>query len=133
VKSNLLSRMPLMSQNIFLGDLLQVQSTRWTEPIPGLNGRQNRMWAAEAVGGASRINALLWTRGTPGDYEAWASDFGLDEWCWEKVEPYFRRMENAMSDPESEDRGHGGKHLVAGSARRGMPKTRTRAFEGTRG
>ncbi|KAI3390274.1 hypothetical protein diail_10669 [Diaporthe ilicicola] len=107
VKDNIVSRMPLLSQNMFLGKTLQVQSDRWSQPIPGANGRRNRLWAVEGIGGATRMNGMLWTRGFPGDYAAWA-ELGLKEWSYEKMEPYFRKIENAVAHPNSKSRGHEG-------------------------
>ncbi|KAI1120823.1 putative GMC oxidoreductase [Nemania abortiva] len=107
VKDNLISRTPLLSQNFFLGDTLQVQSSRWSEPLTGANGRQNQLWTAEGIGGASRINAMLWTRGMPGDYASWSAK-GLTDWAWDKVEPYFRKIENVTTHSHSEERGHDG-------------------------
>lgn len=109
VKDNLVSRMPLLSQNFFLGDPLQVQSTRWSEPIPEANGRRTRIWTAEGLGGASRINAMLLTRGCRAEYVAWSKELGLSDWGWEQVEPYFRKVENAIERPDSQSRGHNGK------------------------
>ncbi|KAG6357708.1 hypothetical protein INS49_013587 [Diaporthe citri] len=106
-KDNVVSRMPLLSQNMFLGDTLQVQSDRWSEPISGANRRRNRLWAVEGIGGATRMNAMLWTRGFPGDYAAWA-EMGLYDWSYEKMEPYFRKIENAVAHPTSSSRGHQG-------------------------
>ncbi|KAI0024497.1 putative GMC oxidoreductase [Xylariomycetidae sp. FL0641] len=106
-KDNIVSRIPLISQNMFLGDALQVQSNRWSEPLAGANGRRNRLWAVEGIGGASRINAMLWTRGFPADYKAW-SDMGLNDWSYEKLEPYFRRIENTIVHPDSPSRGREG-------------------------
>jgi choline dehydrogenase-like flavoprotein len=109
VKDNLVSRIPLLSQNMFLGDPLQVQSTRWSEPIPEANGRRTRIWTSEGLGGATRINAMLMTRGCRADYIAWSKELGLSDWGWEQVEPYFRKIENAVEYPESKARGHEGK------------------------
>ncbi|KAK8115447.1 choline dehydrogenase [Apiospora sp. TS-2023a] len=106
-RDNVISRMPLLSQNMFLGDTLQVQGGRWSEPVPGANHRRNRLWAVEGIGGASRMNAMLWTRGFPGDYAAWDKELGLKEWSYEKLEPYFRKMENA-THADSKIRGHEG-------------------------
>ena len=108
VKDSLMSRIPLVSQNFQMGDKLQVQSKRWSEVLPGSMGRRNRLWGVEGIGGGSRLNAMLWTRGIPGDYAAWA-EMGLDDWSWDKVEPYFRKIENAVTHPRSKDRGHSGK------------------------
>lgn len=110
MKNNLVSRMPILSQNMFWTDTLQVQNTIWTEPIHGAYGRSNRLWAVNGIGGASRLNAMLWTRGSPGDYTAW-SKMGLKDWAWDKVEPYFRRLENVtrpLDNSQSEVRGRGG-------------------------
>lgn len=108
VKDNMVSRMPLLSQNMFLGDTLQVQSTRWSEPIPEANGRKTRLWTVEGIGGASRMNAMLLTRGCPGDYARWSDELGLHDWGWTDVEPYFRNLENAVAHPGSKARGHEG-------------------------
>ncbi|KAI2617082.1 hypothetical protein GGR54DRAFT_210961 [Hypoxylon sp. NC1633] len=107
VKDNLVSRSPLLSQNFFMGAPLQVSGTRWTEPMAAANGRKNQLWTVEGIGGNSRINAMLWTRGVPGDYNAWA-EMGLRDWDWENVQPYFRKMENATSHKGSPYRGHSG-------------------------
>ncbi|KAL2289321.1 hypothetical protein FJTKL_02324 [Diaporthe vaccinii] len=106
VKDNFVSRVPLISQNFWMGHPLQVQSTRYSEPLRNVNGRKNHIVTAEAIGGATRINAMLWTRGVPGGYEEWATTLGLDEWAWEKVEPCFRKLENALCHPDSPERGH---------------------------
>ena len=107
VKDNMVSRVPLMSQNFAMPGPLQIQDTRWTEPLSGANGRRTRLWAAEGLGGSSRINAMLWTRGPPGYYEAWA-ELGFKSWGWEHVEPYFKKIENAVAHPNSKSRGHQG-------------------------
>ncbi|OTA69259.1 GMC oxidoreductase [Hypoxylon sp. EC38] len=107
VKDNFVSRMPLASQDTFLGDVLQVQANRWSEPIPGANRRRNRLWGVEGIGGATRVNGMLWTRGFRGDYAAW-SEMGLEDWSYEKVEPYFQKIENAIAHPDSKSRGHKG-------------------------
>jgi choline dehydrogenase-like flavoprotein len=104
-----LSRVPLMSQNFWMGDPLQVQSTRYTEPIPNVNGRNNRIWTAEGLGGASRINAMLLTRGVPGGYKQWAEEFGFGDWACDRVKPYFRKSENVEGHPNSSWRGRDGR------------------------
>lgn len=88
--------MPLMSQNLFLGKTLQVQSSIWSEPIAGAYGRRQQLWAVNGIGGATRLNGMIWTRGSPENYRAWG-DLGLDDWTWDRVEPYFRKLENVVS------------------------------------
>ncbi|KEY75144.1 hypothetical protein S7711_01595 [Stachybotrys chartarum IBT 7711] len=107
VQDSIISRIPLMSQNLGMGEGLQVQDNRWTETMPGANGRRNQLYGGESIGGGSRINAMLWTRGPPADFASWA-EMGFDGWSWDKVEPYFRKLENAVAHPESKSRGHDG-------------------------
>ncbi|MFC3613725.1 GMC family oxidoreductase [Lutimaribacter marinistellae] len=64
-----------------------------TEPQPGLNGRRGFQPRGRALGGSSAINAMLYIRGHPGDYDAWA-EAGCDGWDWQSVLPYFLKSEN---------------------------------------
>lgn len=112
VKNSLLSRSPLLSQNFHFGDKLQVVSARFSEPSPEANGGKFQLWTAEGLGGASRINGMVMTRGPPADYNAWAQDMSLDDWAWERVEPFFRKSENNIGRPHSQARGHDGKLLT---------------------
>ncbi|KAJ9144191.1 Alcohol oxidase [Pleurostoma richardsiae] len=126
VKDNMVSRIPLLSQTFYLYDLLQVQSTRYSEPIPTCDEKRTHLWTAEGVGGATRINGMLLTRGVPGGFNEWAGEMGLDDWSWEKVEPYFRRSENAVAHPGAEWRGHDGPIEVR---QRGVPFIATKYME----
>ncbi|PKP68961.1 MAG: glucose-methanol-choline oxidoreductase [Alphaproteobacteria bacterium HGW-Alphaproteobacteria-4] len=58
----------------------------------GLNGRRGFQPRGKALGGSSAINAMLYTRGHPADYDEWA-DLGADGWDWASCLPYFRRSE----------------------------------------
>ena len=44
------------------------------------------------TGGSSAINGQVFLRGMPEDYDSWAS-FGNDEWSYQKVLPFFRKLE----------------------------------------
>lgn len=48
---------------------------------------------ARILGGGSAINGQLFNRGAPSDYAEWEAR-GATGWSWEKVLPYFRRVEN---------------------------------------
>lgn len=48
--------------------------------------------AGRVIGGSSSINAMIFNRGNPMDFEQWATD-GLTEWDYAHVLPYFRKME----------------------------------------
>jgi len=63
-----------------------------TERQPGLNGRRGFQPRGKALGGSSAINAMLYARGHPGDYDDWA-DLGCDGWDWASVRPYFLKAE----------------------------------------
>jgi choline dehydrogenase-like flavoprotein len=63
-----------------------------TEPQPGLNGRRGFQPRGKALGGSSAINAMLYVRGHPGDYDDWAG-MGCDGWDWQSLKPYFLKAE----------------------------------------
>ena len=46
-----------------------------------------------AIGGSGSVNGQVFLRGLPEDYDAWAAS-GNDEWAYQKVLPYFRRLES---------------------------------------
>lgn len=50
---------------------------------------------ARVMGGGSTINGELANRGTPADYDEWAS-LGAMGWSWDAVLPYFRKLENDL-------------------------------------
>jgi choline dehydrogenase len=57
----------------------------------------------KVVGGSSAVNTAIALRGTPEDYDEWAA-LGNEAWSWEKVLPYFRRLEH---DLDFDDDCHG--------------------------
>lgn len=63
-----------------------------TEPQRHLNNRRCYQPRGKALGGSSAINAMLYTRGDPSDYDQWA-DLGADGWDWHSVLPYFLKSE----------------------------------------
>jgi choline dehydrogenase-like flavoprotein len=63
-----------------------------TVPQPGLNQRRGFQPRGRALGGSSAINAMLYVRGHPADYDEWA-DLGCDGWDWRSVLPWFKRSE----------------------------------------
>lgn len=71
--------------------------TRRHDNSPAGPFRQGRI-----MGGTSSINGMVALRGTPDDYDAWAS-LGAEGWNWDAVLPHFRRLEadidSAAGDP----------------------------------
>jgi choline dehydrogenase-like flavoprotein len=49
---------------------------------------------AKVLGGGSSINAQVYIRGIPQDYDAWRDDFGCAGWGYDDVLPYFIRAED---------------------------------------
>ncbi len=64
-----------------------------TTPQPGLNGRRGFQPRGRGVGGGSLINAMIYVRGQPEDYDGWAAQ-GCAGWSWAEVLPYFKRSED---------------------------------------
>src|SRR5437899_2759141 len=62
-------------------------------PEPHLNGRCIDEKRGRALGGSTTINAMIYNRGNPLDYEGWA-ELRLQEWAYAHCLPYFRRLES---------------------------------------
>lgn len=94
-----------------------------TVPQAGLGGRRGYQPRGKALGGCSAINAMLYIRGHPSDYDGWAAD-GCAGWSWADVMPYFRRSEG---NQRGEDAYHAaGGPLQVGEQR--SPRGITQAF-----
>ena len=65
-----------------------------TVPQRQLRGRVLRFTQAKVIGGGSSINAQIYTRGVPADYDEWVEKDGAAGWSFRDVLPYFRRAEN---------------------------------------
>ncbi len=64
-----------------------------TEPQAGLDGRRLYWPRGRVVGGSSALNAMVYVRGHPLDYDRWAAE-GAQGWSYAEVLPYFRRAES---------------------------------------
>lgn len=65
----------------------------WTEPQQHLDGRRIYIPRGKTLGGSSSVNAMIYTRGHPWDYDHWAA-LGNHGWNWDAVLPIFKRSEN---------------------------------------
>jgi choline dehydrogenase-like flavoprotein len=65
-----------------------------TVPQRHMNGRVLRYTQAKVIGGGSTINAQIYTRGNPLDYDAWAREEGCEGWSYREVLAYFKRAED---------------------------------------
>lgn len=61
-------------------------------PEPHLGGRTIDEKRGRVLGGTSSINAMIFNRGNPLDFEGWAQA-GLTGWSFDRCLPYFKRME----------------------------------------
>jgi choline dehydrogenase len=66
-----------------------------TEPDPGLGGRASYWPRGKVLGGSSSINAMVYCRGLPSDYDDWR-EAGNPGWGWTDVEPSFRAIERRV-------------------------------------
>lgn len=77
-----------------------------TEPEPHLGGRRIAQPRGRVLGGSSCINGMVYLRGNPLDYEAWA-EAGATGWSYADVLPYFQRLEGWVN-PTNEYQGRNG-------------------------
>ncbi len=94
--------------------MLPTQINNWafeTVPQPGLNGRRGYMPRGRVLGGSSSINAMVYTRGHPWDYDRWAA-LGNEGWAFRDVLPYFIKSEH-NENLHGEYHGQGGPLNVA--------------------
>jgi choline dehydrogenase-like flavoprotein len=70
-----------------------------SEPERGLGGRRIYLPRGRTLGGSSAINAMIYIRGNPADFDGWA-DEGASGWSYEQMLPYFIKSEcNERGDP----------------------------------
>lgn len=100
---------PLLHVPLMTGLLLRGGLHAWrfaTERDPRLGGRSLNWPRGRVLGGSSAINGMVWMRGRPSDYDAWAQR-GLRGWAWDDLLPTFRRIED-FAGGASADHGAGG-------------------------
>ena len=73
-----------------------------TEPEPTTANRAIAIPRGRGLGGSSLINGMIWVRGQPEDYDAWAA-MGCEGWDWTGLEPYFRKVDGigGTNDPDA--------------------------------
>jgi len=73
---------------------------------PGLDNRAAFWPRGKVLGGSGSINAMIYVRGQPADFDDWRAA-GNPGWSWTEVLPYFRKLEDSPLGP-SEFHGVGG-------------------------
>jgi choline dehydrogenase len=66
-----------------------------TAPDPGTGGRSAYWPRGKVLGGSSSINAMVYCRGLPADYDDWAAA-GNPGWSWRELEPIFKSYERKV-------------------------------------
>ena len=87
---------------------LQLTKTKYdwdfySEAEPGLGGRSVPLARGKGIGGTLSINAMVYIRGNPADFDNWERD-GASGWSYREMLPYFIRGE---SNERGEERFHG--------------------------
>jgi choline dehydrogenase len=85
------------------------RSLNWAyeaEPDPGFAGRSDFWPRGKLLGGSSSINAMVWIRGAPKDFDEWAAA-GAVGWSYADCLPYFKAIEDSETGGEPW-RGRGG-------------------------
>jgi choline dehydrogenase-like flavoprotein len=80
-----------------------------TEPEPFVDGRSLYVPRGKGLGGSSSMNAMLYVRGRPLDYDSWEAQ-GAPGWGYRDVLPYFLKSEDNV-------RGASEWHAVGGPLR----------------
>ena len=63
------------------------------EPDPALDNRRGFWPRGKVLGGSGSINAMVYVRGQPGDFDDWR-DAGNPGWSYQEVLPYFIKLED---------------------------------------
>ena len=89
-----------------------------TEPVEALGGRRSYWPRGKVVGGSGSINAMVYVRGQPRDFDDWKA-LGNTGWGWDDVLPYFKKSEDF--DWHSGHHGRGGPQHVTDISRHVHP------------
>ncbi|WP_303704564.1 GMC family oxidoreductase N-terminal domain-containing protein [Celeribacter baekdonensis] len=88
-------RSPFIHVPLGLAVLARLKGYNWndhTAPDPNLNHRRLFWPRGRVLGGSSSINAMIYMRGHPEDYRAWARAAGA-AWDWPRAFELFKRLE----------------------------------------
>jgi choline dehydrogenase len=84
----------------------------YTEPQKGCRGRRIFWPRGKMIGGSGAINAMIYIRGLPSDYDGWQKA-GCEGWAWRDVLPKFIAFENNARFTDDPLHGTGGPLHVA--------------------
>ncbi|WP_160154214.1 GMC family oxidoreductase [Microbulbifer sp. ALW1] len=101
---NLLIQMPAGIGYLVPGKRFNLH--HYTEPQAQLCNRRLFWPRGRVLGGSSAINAMIYTRGNPGDYDAW-EQAGNPGWGWSDMLPYFLLAEGNQRGSDAYHSGYG--------------------------
>lgn len=104
---------PIITMPGALPFVYQNKNIQWniqSGPEPHLDNRMIDEKSGKLIGGSTSINAMIYNRGNPMDYEGWASA-GLTDWKFADVLPYFKKMETFADGPDDWRGGDGPMHI----------------------
>lgn len=92
------SFLPLLGGEFNWG-YLSVEQKNLGKPVGVPRGR--------GFGGSSSVNANVYLRGNPSDFDGWSAEYGAEGWAWADVLPYFLRAEGngRLKGPLHNDQG----------------------------
>ena len=98
------------------------------QPDAGLHDRRIYFPRGRVVGGSSSINAMVYCRGLPGDFDDWAKA-GNPGWSWNDVRPVYEKFERRVdADGRAADTGQ----LFVSDVRQELHPMADIFFEGAR-
>jgi len=105
------------------------QRVNWkfeAQPDAGLNHRQIYFPRGRVVGGSSSINAMVYCRGLPQDFDDWAA-LGNPGWAWRDVQPVYEGFERRV---DAEGRASPSGQLFVSDVRRQLHPMEKFFFDG---
>ncbi len=114
---------PVLKVPMMTAVLLRGRRHVWryhTGAEPGLDGRVVDLPRGKVLGGSTAINGMVYVRGLPQDYDAWAQA-GMPGWSWDRVRPYFLRSERFAGPGEAAHHGSDGPLTVSRRAQAESP------------
>ncbi|MFP8778152.1 GMC family oxidoreductase [Hydrogenophaga sp. RWCD_12] len=85
------------------------------QPEPGMKDRRIYFPRGKVLGGSSSINAMVYCRGLPGDFDDWAA-MGNAGWSWADVRPVYESFEQPVN-PQGRPGGSADKPLFVSDVR----------------
>lgn len=79
----------------------------YTVPQDGANNHSLHWLRGKVLGGSHSLNAMIWVRGVPADFDDWAAQ-GNDGWSWAQVAPVYDTIENFIGEGDGSSRGTDG-------------------------